>query len=167
MIRSNRLNLVWKLLGVSGKRNMNKVKIRAIVLDDEDVIRDLIYNLLKTRGYEAHASSEPLFCPIYLDSECPCPTEHICTSIIITDINMPNMTGFEFIEHQKSMGCKVQNVAVMSGSWTGEEIEHAKSLGCHMFKKPFKIDEIEKWLNECEKKLDHNSKLSDIPRRVN
>jgi YesN/AraC family two-component response regulator len=75
---------------------------------------------------------------------------------------MPNMTGLEFIEHQKSNGCKVQNVAVMSGSWTGEEIEHAKSLGCHMFKKPFKIDEIEEWLNECEKKLDHNSKLSDI-----
>ncbi len=80
---------------------------------------------------------------------------------------MPNMTGLEFIEHQKSMGCKVQNVAVMSGRWTGEELEHAKRLGCHMFKKPFKIDEIEKWLDECEKKLDNNGKLSDMPGRVN
>ncbi len=151
MIRSNRLNLVWKLLGVSGKRNMNKEKIRAIVLDDDSVIRNLIYDILKDRGYEAHASSEPLFCPVYLDSECSCSVEHFCTTIIITDINMPNMTGLEFIEHQKSMGCKVQNVAVMSGRWTNEELEHAKRLDCHMLKKPFKIDELEKWLNECEK----------------
>ncbi|MGR3301974.1 MAG: response regulator [Candidatus Scalindua sp.] len=146
---------------------MNKVKIRAIVLDDDHVMRNLICGILKNRGYEAHASSDPLSCPVYLDSECPCPVEHICTSIIITDINMPNMTGFEFIEHQKSMGCKVQNIAVMSGRWTNEDLEHAKRLGCHMFKKPFKIDEIEKWLDECEKKLDHNGKLSDMPGRVN
>ncbi len=146
---------------------MDKVKTRAIVLDDHQVIRNLIYDILKDRGYEAHASSEPLFCPVYLDSECSCSVEHFCTTIIITDINMPNMTGLEFIEHQKSMGCKVQNVAVMSGRWTNEELEHAKRLDCHMLKKPFKIDELEKWLNECERKLDHNSKLSDIPRRVN
>ncbi|ODS31231.1 MAG: two-component response regulator [Candidatus Scalindua rubra] len=143
------------------------MRIRAVVLDDEDVIRDLIYDILKKRGYEVYAFSEPFFCPTYLDSECPCPVEHICTTIIITDINMPNMTGLEFIEHQKGKGCKVQNVAVMSGSWTGDEIEHAKSLGCYMFNKPFKVDEIEKWLDECEKELDRNSKLSDIPRRVN
>jgi CheY-like chemotaxis protein len=76
---------------------------------------------------------------------------------------MPNMTGLEFIEHQKSNGCKVQNVAVMSGSWTDEEREHAKRLGCRTFKKPFKIDEIKKWLDACEKKLDSNSKLLDLP----
>jgi len=161
------LNVVWRLLKACGGKDVNKVKIRAIVLDDEDVIRDLIYDILRNRGYDAHASSEPLFCPVYLDSECPCPVEHICTTIIITDINMPNMTGFEFIEHQKSMRCKVQNVAVMSGRWTGEELEQAKRLDCHMFKKPFKINELEKWLDECEKKLDHNSKLSDMPGHVN
>ncbi len=152
---------------VRGMRNMNKIKIRAIVLDDDNIIRNLICGILKNRGYEVHASSEPLFCSVYLDSKCPCPVEHICTSIIITDINMPNMTGFEFLEHQKSMGCKVQNIAVMSGRWTNEDLEHAKRLGCQMFKKPFKIDEIEKWLDECEEKLDHNGKLSDMPGRVN
>ncbi len=146
---------------------MNKEKIRVIVLDDDQVIRELIYDMLKNRGYEAHASSEPFSCPVYLQSECSCPVEHICTTFIITDINMPNMTGFEFIEHQKNMGCKVQNIAVMSGRWTDKELDHAKRLDCHMFKKPFKIDELEKWLDECEKKLDHNSKLSDMPGHFN
>ncbi len=142
------------------------MRIRAIVLDDDYEMRTLIYDILKNRGYEVYGSSEPFFCPIYLDSECPCSVEHTCTTIIITDINMPNMTGLEFIEHQKRNGCKVQNVATMSGRWTDEEIEHAKRLGCHIFKKPFEIDEIERWLDDCEKKLDPNSKLSDLPRRV-
>ncbi len=91
------------------------MRIRAVVIDDEDVIRDLFFYIMKKRGYEVYTSSEPLFCPIYLDCECPCPVEHICTTIVITDINMPNMTGLEFIEHQKKNGCKVQNIVQYRG----------------------------------------------------
>ena len=142
------------------------VKIRAIVIDDDDTIRTIVSDALKDRGYEVHASSEPLVCPIYMDDECTCPLEHICAHIIITDLYMPNMTGLEFIEHLKSSGCKVQNLAVMSGRWTDENLEYAQRLGCHVIKKPFKIDEIEKWLNECEKRIDPNSKRSDLPIRA-
>ncbi len=140
--------------------------IRAVVIDDEEVIRELITEILEMRGYEVHASSEPLICPIYLaDGECPCPSEHFCTHIIITDIYMPNMTGFEFIEHLKSRGCKVYNIAVITGRCTDENLEYTKRLGCHMFKNPFDFDEIKKWLDECEKRIDPNSKLSDLPIR--
>ena len=145
---------------------MNKVRIRAVVIDDEDVIRDLIFYIMKKRVYEVYTSSEPLFCPIYLDCECPCPSECFCTNIIITDNKMPNITGLEFIEHLKSSGCKVQNIAVISGRCTDENLEYAKRLGCHMFKKPFNFDEIGKWLDECEKRIDPNSKLSDLPIRA-
>jgi CheY-like chemotaxis protein len=147
-------------------KNLNLKKLRAIVLDDDYVLRALINDILKYRGYEVHGSSEPFFCPVYLNSKCPCPVETHCTDIIITDINMPNMTGFEFIENFKRNACKIQNVAIMSGRWTDEELEHAKRLGCHTFEKPFKLDEFEKWLDECEKKLDHDDKLSDLPIRM-
>jgi len=52
------------------------------------------------------------------------------------------MSGLEFIERQKRMGCKVQNTAVMSGRWTDGELEKSRKLGCQVFNKPFKIDEI-------------------------
>ncbi len=139
-----------------------QMKIRAIVLDDDDAIKALVSDILRARGYDVYASSEPLLSPVYLDSECSCPVGYTCTTIIITDNNMPNMTGLEFVERQQRMGCKVQNTAVMSGGWTDEEMEHAKKLGCQVFNKPFKIDEIKKWLNECEKELDHKNKLSDV-----
>lgn len=142
------------------------MKIKAVVLEDDDSIRALTCEILKDRGYEVYASSEPFFSPIYLDEECICPEEY-CTTIVITDINMPNMTGLEFIEHQRSMGCKFKNVAVMSGRWTKESREHANRLGCQMFSKPFKVTEIKKWLDECEERLDHKNTLSDMQRRYN
>ena len=142
------------------------MKIKAIVLDDDDSIRTITSEILKDRGYEVCASSEPLFSPVYLNEECTCPDEY-CSTIVITDINMPNMTGLEFIEHQKSMGCKFQNVAVMSGRWTNEALAHANRLGCQTFSKPFKITEIIKWLDECEERLGHEDKLSNMSRRYN
>ncbi|HDY66512.1 MAG TPA: response regulator [Candidatus Scalindua sp.] len=153
-------------VGETKGKNLNLKKLRAIVLDDDYILRTLINDILKNRGYEVHSSSEPFFCPVYLDSKCPCPVEHFCSNIIITDINMPNMTGFEFIENLKRNACKIQNVAIMSGRWTDEELEHAKRLGCHTFEKPFKIDEFGKWLDDCEKKLDPDNKLSDLPIRM-
>jgi CheY-like chemotaxis protein len=141
----------------------DNVKVRAIVLDDDYMLRTVLSDILKDRGYEVFDASEPTFSPIYLESKCPCQDGYFCTNIIITDINMPNMSGLEFIEHQKSMGCKITNLAVMSGRWTDEEREHAKRLGCHTFNKPFKIDEIKKWLDACESKLDPASKLSNLP----
>ncbi len=91
---------------------------RAVVLDDDYTIRTLVDAVLSERGYEVHGSFRPLSCPVFLDSKCSCSADTHCTNIIITDINMPEMTGLEFIEHQKRNGCKVQNIAVMSGRWT-------------------------------------------------
>ncbi len=139
------------------------MKLRAIVLEDDCTVRTLISDILQDRGYEVFDYSVPTLCPIYLYCKCTCPDEYFCTNIIITDINMPYMKGLEFIEHQRRNACKVTNIAVMSGRWTDEELEHAKRLGCHTFSKPVKIDEIKKWLNACENKLNPNNKLSNLP----
>ena len=144
-------------------RNFISERARAMVLDDNYILRTIIEDVLKNRGYEVHGSAEPFFCPVLLDRNCSCSVDSHCTDIIITDLNMPGMTGLEFIENQKRHGCKVQNTAVISGSWRDAELEHAKRLGCHTFNKPFKTDDIKKWLDACEDKLDPDSKLTDLP----
>lgn len=123
------------------------MKIRTIVLDDDYTIRTLTCDILKERGYVVYAFSEPFF--------------------VITDINMPNMSGLEFIEHQKSMGCIIQKAAVMSGMWTNGTLAHANRLGCRTFNKPFKLDEIRMWSDECEKGLGLKNKLLKMSKRLN
>jgi len=138
------------------------MKARVFVFEDNDTLRSMLCSLLESRGYEVMCFSEPGLCPMYLERGCPCPHDHACADIIITDINMPNVTGLEFLENRIQNGCKVGNRAVMSGGWTDEELEHAERLGCRIFEKPFKFDELMKWLNECEKKIDPDRKLLDL-----
>jgi CheY-like chemotaxis protein len=140
------------------------MKIRAFVLDDDEAIRSLISYILEERGYEVLSYSEPLFCPVYLDSKCPCPMKYVCGDIFITDINMPNITGLEFLENQMRNDCKatVQNMAVMSGAWTDTQLEQAKKLGCRIFEKPLNFEEVSKWLDECEKRIEPDRKLINL-----
>lgn len=145
------------------KKLQQSVLKRAIVIDDDKSLRTAISSILKKRGYEVHASSEPSLCPIYLDRVCPCPVEHACTNIIIIDVNLPNMTGLEFIESQKRHGCKVDNIAVMSAVWKEAELKSFESFGCKIFTKPFKMDELTNWLDECESNTEPDFKLSDLP----
>jgi len=137
------------------------MELRALVFDDNRAIRSLISSVLQERGYEVHAFSEPGACPVFLDRVCPCPVGYTCADIIITDINMPNVTGLEFIENQIKHGCQVSNFAAMSGSWSESEVTRATELGCKIFKKPFDFNEIISWLNHCEKNIDPSRRLWD------
>ncbi len=140
------------------------MKLRAFVLDDDEDMRSLISGLFKRRGYEVLSYSEPLFCPVYLDSQCPCLQEYACGDIFIIDVNMPNMTGLEFIENQIRNGCKadVHNMVVMSAAWTRDDVHRAKKIGCRILSKLSLTDEIDEWLTECEKRIKPDRKLMDL-----
>ncbi len=140
------------------------MKVRAFVLDDDITIRDFVSSILEKRGYEVLSYPEPLSCHVYLDSKCPCPRQYACGDIFITDINMPGLTGLAFIDNQIRNGCKaiVLNKAVMSGAWTDSELDYARKLGCEVFRKPFESDQINTWLDQCEKRIDPNRKLVSL-----
>ena len=78
---------------------------------------------------------------------------------------MPKMTSLEFIKKQKDHGCKgaTQNKLVLSAAGERkEELQFAKELGCKIIQKPFRIDDLLSWIDECEKTIDPNRKLVDI-----
>jgi len=140
------------------------MKIRAFVFGNDEDLQSLISSILIERGYEVLSFPEPLFCPVYLNSDCQCSMEYMCGDIFIADINMPTVTGLEFIENLILNGCKsiTQNRGlIMSGEWTDVELKHAKILNCHIIYKPFTNDEIIEWLDKCEKRIDPNRKLVD------
>ncbi len=140
------------------------MKPRIIVLDDDELIRMMLEIMLKERDCEVVTCTRPSNCMIYLKSDCACPRSYACTDILITDINMPGMSGFEFIEHMTNHGCKAmaQNKAVMSGHLSNEALSTAKRLGCQTFQKPIRKDELFAWLDKCEKRIDPSRKLVDL-----
>jgi len=141
------------------------MSLRAFVFDDDEKIRSLLSIILESRGYKVLSFPDPTYYFLYSDTECSCPPGYVCGDILITDNNMPNMKGLDFIQDRIQNGCRgiVQNKAVMSGTWTAAERAYAETLGCKIFEKPFMIVEIHKWLDECEKRMDPARKLTDWP----
>ena len=80
------------------------MRSRVFVFDDNELIRSSIANFLEGLGYEVHSYPEPAHCPVYLNHSCGCKHKYACTDIIITDIEMPGMTGIDFIEKQETEG---------------------------------------------------------------
>ena len=129
--------------------------LRVFVFEDNEGIASLLRELLASRGYEVFTFPRPALCQT-------CQQDHACADVIISDVAMPRFTGVEFIENQVRKGCKIEHVALMSGYWSQSNLQKARQLGCHVFHKPFNINEMHRWLDDCEKNVDLNRALSSL-----
>jgi hypothetical protein len=84
---------------------------------------------------------------------------------MIISNRMAKMSGLKLIEKQLEGGCKgaSQNKLVLSASAREDEVfSFASELGCKLIMEPFKVSEISKWIDECEKKIDPKRRLADL-----
>jgi DNA-binding response OmpR family regulator len=131
--------------------------MRVLILDDDRDIRSLLKTALTDRGHEITCLSDPSEFPLFADQECPCEPHNSCTDVLIADIVMPNMEGIEFVKSLKDKGCwplEIGNVAIMSGYLTLHYLSELHAMGIHYFRKPFELQEIYSWIDECQQRLE-------------
>jgi len=138
-----------------------KKPYRILIFDDSEEIRSLLYEFFNRRGYEVFSFPNPCVCPISHEKICPCPTGEACSDFILSDLNMPVQQGIDFLEGQIRKGCQCNNMTLMSGDFTENDIVRAKSIGLMLLRKPFGITEILEWIVSIEKTIDPDRKLSD------
>jgi len=136
------------------------MRYRVLIFEDNDTIRSALWQFFDSLGYEVFTFPNPSLCPLNEKQFCDCPLDHACSDIILSDINMPRVEGIDFIKIMKRKGCKVNNIAIMSGNWTAEAIEESKKLGFKIIEKPFELEVLKDWLAKCEKGIQKNRKLS-------
>jgi CheY-like chemotaxis protein len=132
-------------------------KPRVHIFDDDRTTLALLKTFLAAMDYEVLTFDSPVVCPVYTDDEgSRCINSKPCADIILTDYQMPKMTGIEMLLQQELMGCKidVKNKALMSGDSSIKSDRRLKELGCSFFSKPFRFSEISEWLEACEKRID-------------
>lgn len=134
---------------------------RALIFDDNQGIRRLLWTVFDIRGYEVFTFPHPGLCPLNRVDNCPCPKDESCSDVIITDIEMPILNGFDFIAQQVEKGCKCNNIAIMSGKITDDILVRAKLLNLQVFHKPFTIEQLTEWLDRIEKDIAPRRKLTD------
>lgn len=105
-----------------------------MVIDDEAGVRELLADALKLAGFETVAAADAMVAQTLLRSVKP--------DLLIVDINMPMMDGFEFIERIRGNG---DNTPALMLSARGDraDITRGLTLGADDYvTKPFGLEEL-------------------------
>ena len=137
------------------------MKPRVLIFEDNEILRSTLKSILNELGYEVHTFSNPGMCPQFYSSSQSCLLDDSCSDIIISDVNMPVETGIEFIKSRLNNGCKIKFRALMSADWNETDLQQAANIGCRVFHKPFDLDGLIRWLDNCRKQIDHKRLLWD------
>jgi response regulator RpfG family c-di-GMP phosphodiesterase len=108
---------------------------RILVVDDEEVIRDLLTEVLADDGYDVHAAhSGPAALDLIRDRD--------GFALLFTDIMMPDMTGIELIREARTVAPDLIPI-VMTAYATVESARAAVQEGAYDYVlKPFSLSEV-------------------------
>lgn len=126
---------------------------RAVIFEDNDLIRRSLWYFFDHRGYEVYTFPEPGLCPLHVVQECPCPGDTSCADLILSDVDMLGANGVDYIEKLIGKGCKQRNFALMSGNFTPTDLDRAAKIGCVLFPKPLDMHAITAWVEAVEQSI--------------
>ncbi len=118
---------------------------KILIIDDEDIIRNILVEMLRSLGYETVDFGDPVKAVEYYDSN----TES--TGLVLLDMTMPNLSGRETFFLLKRSNRNVR-VVILSGYSINDDIQQMLNEGCLAYiKKPVKIKELEKVIGSLNK----------------
>jgi len=132
---------------------------RAVIFEDDALIRFVLWHLFDDKGYEVFTFPEPGMCPLHGVRECPCPADTSCADLIISDVHMVGTNGIDFLERLIQKGCKQRHFALMSGNFSEADLARASQLGCTLFNKPLDMVQLTAWVEEVERSIPLERKL--------
>lgn len=123
----------------------------AVIVDDEVSVFEMLSEYFADRGYRV-VGAETFLARLGLQHGAGCPSERRCADVLLLDNRLGNLRGLDVIESLAAAVCRVPVAAIgiMSGEFLPDEEERARRLGCRIFRKPFDLSELDRWLDEVE-----------------
>ena len=105
--------------------------VKILVIDDEPHVLELLYEILERRGFDVYPAADGEEGVEIFKKEKPI--------VVLTDINMPKVTGIEILKFVKKVS-PITQVIMISGFGTTDDVIEALRLGaCDYLMKPFNI----------------------------
>jgi CheY-like chemotaxis protein len=111
---------------------MGNFHYRLLIVDDEPPNRDLYQRRLSAQGYEVCVAKDGFAALAQMRGALP--------DLIVTDLKMPNMSGFEFLSIARRRFPQIPTIAV-SGEFH-PPVEPLGVLADAFFSKPFSFEEL-------------------------
>ncbi len=110
------------------------MKSRILVVDDEESIREFLEIMLRKEGYEVTCAEDGAVAVDLLKKK--------SFDLVISDLQMPNMTGLELLKHVKDNAPETVFMMITAFGTTETAVEAMKIGAYDYITKPFKIDEV-------------------------
>ncbi len=110
------------------------MKSRILVVDDEESIREFLEIMLKKEGYEVTTAEDGMKAKDVLSKK--------TFDMVISDMQMPNMTGIELLKHVKESYPDLVFMMITAFGTTETAVDAMKMGAYDYVTKPFKIDEV-------------------------
>jgi len=107
---------------------------RVCIVDDKDVMRDSLADILVTQGHEVQTFSDPQRALVEVR-----PAAH---DVIVSDLKMPEMDGLEFLKSLRSRGVETPFVLMTAYASVSTAVEAMKLGAMDYIQKPFEADQI-------------------------
>ena len=106
---------------------------RIIIADDETMFLTMAEFVLKKEGYEVVRAAS--------GGECLARYAEQGAQLIVLDVLMPDMSGFDVLESLRGQGADVP-VLFMTAADDSETLNRAQELGVQCCRKPFRREEL-------------------------
>jgi DNA-binding NtrC family response regulator len=121
------------------------LKIRLLVVDDEQSIRRLCITIGNTLGYACVEAESAEAALARLDTEAP--------DLVLTDLKLPTQSGVELLKQIKTLLPRTE-VAIMTGHGSIESAVDAMKLGAYDYiEKPFRVEKMRLLLQRMAEKV--------------
>jgi len=137
---------------------MEKHRGRILIVEDEKSMREVLKILLEGERYEVVSASDGLEGLSYLTND--------IFDLVITDIKMPKVNGFELLKKTKEISPDTIVIMITAFGTTEAAIEAMKSGAYDYINKPFKIDEIRLIVEKAFEKKRLSEEVSLLRKKV-
>src|SRR5256885_2218478 len=142
---NNSSPLSKKHLGNPRETMSAELKIRLLVVDDEQSIRRLCMTIGTTLGFACAEAESAEAAVARLESDAP--------DLVLTDLKLPNQSGVELLRQIKAVLPRAE-IAIMTGHGSIESAVDAMKLGAYDYiEKPFRVEKMRLLLQRMAEKI--------------
>ena len=135
------------------------MKPNVLIIENSDILRSTLSRIISNLEYEVKAFSNPDKFFYSISSIHNCLFANSSPNIIISDVYRPLINEYEVLGYRLQKVDELKFMAFMPADWNEVDIYYTEKIGCKVFKKPFDLKDLLKWLDNCRKLINQKNIL--------